>query len=113
MAKKEVRLDEVVDEALSNAREDREKSLEAFDKMKDSLDPADMQAAMLIGDKAVKLLEQLTRSNEQIVRVAQILQRKEEKEKEKKREFLDLGNLEEEEEIETSSDTPKVRVVDE
>lgn len=78
--KKETSFEDLVDEALGNAREDREKILEAFEKMKGALDlnGADgVEKAMLVGDKAIKILESLTKNNAQIVQVAQIKERQE------------------------------------
>ena len=76
--------DSLVTEALENARNDRERILEAFEEMKGALKldtQEDLQKTMLVGEKAVKLLEGLTRTNEQVVRCAQILERKESKKK--------------------------------
>ncbi len=79
-------LDELVEEALLNAREDRDKASEAYEKMKDSLNAEDdnLNKAMLLGATTVKILEQLTRANEQVVRLAQIKERRESKEDSKK-----------------------------
>lgn len=112
-----INLDNLVSEALKNAREDREKTLEAYEKVKKALNiesADDLNKAMLVGDKPVKLLEQLTRSNEQIVRLAQILQRKEEKMQTKERVFIDLDSLEQkenEEEIMTNNIKTRVESV--
>lgn len=78
MTKKKT-LDELLEEALFNAREDRIKTLEAFEKMKPALDASDPDKTVIMGKTAGDLLEQLTRSNEQIVRLAQIRERQEAK----------------------------------
>lgn len=93
---KDVKLDLLVAEALINAREDRTKTLEAYENMKAALKietDTDIQKAMLVGEKAVNLLEQLTRSNEQIVRLAQIIERKESRKKEEDRKPIDLNDV--------------------
>jgi hypothetical protein len=79
-------LDALVDEALSNAREDREKASDAYERMKDALsaEESNLNKAMLLGGTTVKILEQLTRANEQVVRLAQIKERRESKEDSKK-----------------------------
>lgn len=105
---------DLVEEALNNAREDRERTLEAYEGVKDALNTEtadDLQKTMLVGEKPVKLLEQLTRSNEQIVRLAQILQRKEEKDGDKKRQPIDLSQFDEVEE-EVVEPSAKIRVED-
>lgn len=75
MAKKT--LEQLVDEALENIKSDRDKILDAHDKLKSALDATNMEATAVIGGVAVKVLEQLTKSNEQIVRLAQIKERQE------------------------------------
>lgn len=84
MSKERKSLEELVQEALENVRDDRGKILEAYNKMKDSLDSEDQEKSMLLGNIAVKVLEQLTKSNEQIVRLAQIKEREETKKELKK-----------------------------
>lgn len=98
MAAKDTELDTLIIEALLNARQDRTKTLEAYENMKSALkleSDDDVQKTMLVGQKAVDLLEQLTRSNEQIVRLAQIIERKEARKKEEKRKPIDLNDLKE------------------
>jgi hypothetical protein len=95
MSKKRT-FEELLEDALSNALEDRSKTLRAYDNMKDSLDLSSeesIQKAMLLGPTAVKLLEQLTRSNEQIVRLAQLKEKEESKEKNSKDSPLNLNEL--------------------
>lgn len=73
---------EVVDEALENARSDRGLILEAFEEMKGALKietSDDLQRTMLVGEKAVKLLEALTKNNTQLVKIAEMKQKQEEK----------------------------------
>jgi hypothetical protein len=82
--KKAPKFEDIAEEVLKNAREDRERALEQVKKLNgvfdiDVKDAASMNAAMLVGGSLVKLLEQLTRSNEQLVRVAQIKERQESK----------------------------------
>jgi hypothetical protein len=72
--------DELIDEALANAKEDREQAKEAFEKMKvifdiDATKAETLQAVMLIGQNATKLLESQSRSNEQIIKLAQLKQK--------------------------------------
>lgn len=90
-------LDALVDEALSNAREDREKASDAYERMKDALsaEESNLNKAMLLGGTTVKILEQLTRANEQVVRLAQIKERRESKEdsKKEKKVPIDISEL--------------------
>ncbi len=78
MAKKNTVLttDELADEALANARSDRQQAQEMLASLKDIFsdinNEENMSKAMVLGDKAVDLLDQLSRSNEQIIRLAQI-----------------------------------------
>lgn len=72
--------DDLVDEALENAQEDRSIAKEAFKKMEPIFnievdDPSTMQAVMLTGQQAVKLIESMSRSNEQIIKLAQLKQK--------------------------------------
>ena len=96
MNNKEKTFDDLLNEALENAIEDRAVSKESFNKMKAVFDiniddPSTMQGAMLIGANATKLLENLTRSNEQIIKLAQLKQ----KDKPKNEEKIKPINLEE------------------
>ena len=95
MAKKnKTTLDDLIDEALENVREDRKKTLDAYEKMKISLNAEDKATTSLLGDTAVKLLDSLTRGNEQVVKMAQIKERQESKSnKNEKRQPLDLAEL--------------------
>lgn len=87
-------LDELLEEALINARNDRAMTLGAYDKMKEALDTKNPDATVTMGKTASDLLEQLTRSNEQIVRLAQIRERQEAREpKEDKDEPIDIEAL--------------------
>lgn len=86
MATKEERgLEALVDEALENARKDRDRILDAYENMKDALDADNREQTVLMGQTATKLLEQLNKVNEQIVKLAQIKERQESKLAEKKK----------------------------
>ena len=72
--------DALLEEALLNAQKDRGLTMNAYEKMKpifeiDSDDPQTLQSVMLVGQQAVKLLEQLSRSNEQIIKLSQLRQK--------------------------------------
>lgn len=72
--------DDLLEEALKNAQEDRSQAREAYSKMKkifdvDATDPEQLQSVMLVGQNTVKLLEQLSRSNEQIIKLSQLRQK--------------------------------------
>lgn len=92
--KTKVNFDELIEEALKNAQDDRVLALDAFGEMKeifsgiDRTNPETMQAALLIGANAVKLLEQSSRSNEQVIKIAQL------KEKETRNKESDEDKLE-------------------
>lgn len=99
MAKNKITLEELCDEARENARMDREKALEFLHKLKDvfdidTKDSSSMSAAMLVGGNVVKLAEQLTRSNEQLVRLAQIKEREESKTKKDVSDKISLADIE-------------------
>lgn len=71
---------ELVNEALKNAREDRERAKEAYENMKeifniDSSDPSTLQAVMLVGAQAVKLIETIASSNDQVLKAAALKQK--------------------------------------
>lgn len=79
MSEKEKNLENLVDEALTNARKDRDRLLETWESMKDALDSNNQEKTVLMGQTAVKLLEQINKANEQIVKLAQIKERQETK----------------------------------
>lgn len=112
-------LDALLNEALANARKDRNLTLEAFEEMKVALrleTDEDLRKAMLVGEKPIKLLEQLTRSNEQIVRLAQLRERQDSRKKDDARKPLDLSQLSkimEEEEEELGESSVNIRVKNE
>lgn len=81
MAKPKKTLEELLEEALSNVQEDRERILAAHDKLKVALDASNVEQTAIMGATAVKVLEQLTKANEQIVRLAQIKEREESRKK--------------------------------
>lgn len=96
--KKKVTFEEVAEEVLKNARDDRQMALNQIEKLKDvfnidTKNSESMSAAMLIGGSLVKLIEQLTRSNEQLVRVAQIKEREESKQAVAEKGPIDLESL--------------------
>lgn len=91
--RKETAYEELIEKALENAISDRERAIEAFDKTKSiyDIDPGNassIQGLMLLGQSVPKLLDIANKSNEQIIRLAQI------REKEQAR---DLKSKEEEE----------------
>ncbi len=71
--------DNLVEEALKNARADRDRILEAYEKMQSALDTSNSEQTIMMGQTATKLLEQLNKVNEQVVRLAQIKERRESK----------------------------------
>ena len=77
--------DGLVEEALANARADRDRILEAYEKVKSALDTANPEQNFTMGQTATKLLEQLNKANEQVVRLAQIKERRESKLDDKKK----------------------------
>lgn len=79
MAKEEKDFSQLVNEALENTRRDRDRILDAYEKMKIALNAADSEKTIMMGQTAVKLLEQLNKANEQIVRLAQIKEKQESK----------------------------------
>lgn len=77
--------DQLIEKALDNAIEDRKLAKEAYEQMKDIFNievdkPESMQAVMLTGQSAIKLIESMSRSNEQIVKLAQMRQKDKPKE---------------------------------
>lgn len=99
MAKKAATFDDLLDEALLNAQKDRERASQAFDKMKaifdvvDVNDPATLQSVMLTGQQAVKLIESLSRSNDQILKAATLKQKDKPKVAEEDDEPFDVDDL--------------------
>ena len=82
--------DALLKQALDNAIEDRALTKDAYNKMKgvfevDPQDPNTLQAAMFVGATTVKLLEQMSRANEQIVKLSQLRQKDKPKEDGKRR----------------------------
>lgn len=83
MARKRKSFEDLVEEALENAQKDRSLAGEAFEKMKrifavvDVEDPNTLQSVMLTGQQAVKLLESMSRSNDQILKAATLMQKDE------------------------------------
>lgn len=81
--------EQLIEQALENAIDDRERAVEAFDKTKgaydiDVEDPSSFQALMLLGQSIPKLLDLANKSNEQIIRLAQLREKEESREKGKK-----------------------------
>lgn len=96
MGDSKIDLDSLIMEALNNARVDRVSALEAYDGVKKALslaDDEDLKNTMLVGDKPIKLLEQMTRSNEQIVRLAQIAEKRDSKKKEVKKTPISMEDI--------------------
>lgn len=80
-------LNSLIKEALENARKDRQKTIEAYENTKEALKTEtdeDQRLNVMIADRPIKLLEQLTRSNEQLVRLAQIREKQISRKKEEK-----------------------------
>ncbi len=75
----EIDFDALAKEALDNARKDRGLVEESFEQMRGALkieNQEDVQKTMLVGEKAVKLLELLTKTNAQIIQISQLAQKK-------------------------------------
>lgn len=78
---KKAEFDDLLSEALDNAKKDRALAENAFNKMKDIFEMVDventesLQAVMLTGQQAVKLLESMSRSNDQILKAATLKQK--------------------------------------
>lgn len=90
----EIDFDLLAKEALENARQDRELVKESFEKMKRSLSidtTEDVQTTMLVGEKAVKLLDLLTKTNSQIVQIAQLSQKKPKKQQDEDEEEFSIS----------------------
>lgn len=80
MTEEDVSFQDLINEALDNAREDRRRAKEAYEKMKPifDIDPGDtatLQAVMLVGQQAVKLIESISSSNEQVLKAAGMKQK--------------------------------------
>jgi hypothetical protein len=97
MTEDEKTFDGLVGEALENARSDRDRILEAYEKMKIALDAANAEQTVMMGQTATKLLEQLNKANEQVVRLAQIKERRESKLDDKKKDDgpIDIDDIKE------------------
>lgn len=85
----ETSYEKLIEKALDNAIEDREKASVAYDSVKDIFNidvnaPESLQGLMLVGQTVPKLLELAHKSNEQIIKLAQL--REKEKSKAKKKE---------------------------
>lgn len=81
LIKKATSYEDLIEEALNNAVDDRERAVDAFEKTKevyniDFTDQATLQATMsglmLLGQSIPKLLELANKSNEQIIKLAQL-----------------------------------------
>lgn len=68
-------LNKYLNEAVSNIRDDREKAKEFLEKL-ENLISVDDQSHSRLGTVAAKYLETLQRSNEQLVKVAALIQKK-------------------------------------
>ncbi len=98
MAKQQSKFEELLDEGLENARKDRKKAEEAYSRVEEVLSvetEEHIQKLMLVGGTAVKILEQLSRANEQIVKLAQIKERQDGKKSEERHKF-DIQSMREE-----------------
>ncbi len=107
MSAKKINLDELINQAKINAEEDRDKTLEAYHKMKSVLTAEtedEVRGAMLLGPTVISLLEQLTRSNEQIVRLAQIAEKRESRAKQDERKPLDFSVADDEDSEEVAQE---------
>lgn len=97
---KNLEFDDLIEEALVNAKEDRELAKEAFGKLKpmfdvDMNDAETFQAIMFMGASAVKLIESQSRSNEQIIKLAQLKQKDKPKKSSDENEPFDIDLLKE------------------
>lgn len=85
MKKKDLTFQDLIDEAIDNAREDRDRAKDAYNKMKvifdrvDADDPNTLNLIMLAGAQTVKLIETISDSNEQVIKAAALKQKKESK----------------------------------
>ena len=69
------KLENYIGEAIDNIREDRDKAKEFLEKL-ENLISVDDQSHSRLGSVAAKYLETLQRSNEQLVKIASLLQKK-------------------------------------
>lgn len=83
---KKTSYEDLIEEALLNASADRERAVEAFEKTKQIYDvdftdketmEETMSALMLLGQSIPKLLELANKSNEQIIKLAQLREKEE------------------------------------
>jgi len=73
-------LDSYLGEAIDNVREDRDKAKELLEQLEDSISESDdIYSIKQLGPVAAKYLETLQRSNEQLVKIAALLQKKQSK----------------------------------
>lgn len=77
---KDLDFQDLIEEAIRNAREDRQRAKEAYEKMKpifdiDVEDTSTLQSVMLVGAQAVKLIETISDSNEQVIKAAALKQK--------------------------------------
>jgi hypothetical protein len=85
MKKKDLSFQDLIEEAVENAREDRARAKDAYDKMKgifdvvDPQDPSTLNTIMLAGAQTVKLIETIADSNEQVLKAAALKQKKDSK----------------------------------
>lgn len=103
MAKKEnSSYEELIEQALENAVDDRNRAVEAFEKTKevydiDLSDNSSMQGLMLLGQNIPKLLDIAGKSNEQIIKLAQLREkeatRKDKNKGEKKRTPFNVDSI--------------------
>lgn len=89
MAKKKgTSYEDLIEEALVNAAEDRSRAVDAFEKTKkiydvDFQDAESWKALMLLGQSIPKLLELANKSNEQIIKLAQLREKEDSRVKKK------------------------------
>ena len=70
-------LDSYLGEAIDNIREDRDKAKELLERLEETIsDSDDVYSLKQLGPVAAKYLETLQRSNEQLVKIAALLQKK-------------------------------------
>jgi len=73
-------LDSYLGEAVDNVREDRDKAKELLEQLEDAISNSDDTYSLKqLGPVAAKYLETLQRSNEQLVKIAALLQKKQNK----------------------------------
>ena len=73
-------LDWYLGEAIDNIREDRDKAKELLEQLEETIsDSDDVYSLKQLGPVAAKYLETLQRSNEQLVKIAALLQKKQDK----------------------------------